>query len=112
MRWIEGGQRWTTAPYLEALRERIVRVADAGTFRTAAAKQFEVSISFIVKLMQPWCQRGTIKAVTSTASTIQSDATPRSAINCRSHSRPSWLKQSEHLSTKSGQDQSLVVSGH
>ncbi len=51
-----------TAPYSEDLRERIVRVVDAGTSRNAAAKQFEVSISFVVKLMQRWHQRGTIKA--------------------------------------------------
>ena len=51
-----------TAPYSEDLRERIVRVVDAGTSRNAAAKQFEVSISFVVKLMQRWRQRGTIKA--------------------------------------------------
>ena len=51
-----------TAPYSEDLRERIVRVVEAGTSRNAAAKQFYVSISFVVKLLQRWRQRGTIKA--------------------------------------------------
>ena len=37
-----------TAPYSQDLRERIVRVVDAGTSRNAAAKQFDVSISFVV----------------------------------------------------------------
>ena len=51
-----------TAPYSEDLRERVVRVVEAGTSRNAAAKQFDVSISFVVKLLQRWRQRGTIKA--------------------------------------------------
>lgn len=51
-----------TRPYSEDLRERIVRVVEAGTSRNVAAKQFSVSISFVVKLMQRWKQRGTIKA--------------------------------------------------
>ena len=51
-----------TRPYSEDLRERIVRVVEAGTSRNAAAKQFDVSVSFVVKLMQRWKQRGTIKA--------------------------------------------------
>ncbi len=51
-----------TRPYSEDLRERIVRVVELGTSRNAAAKQFDVSISFVVKLMQRWNQRGTIKA--------------------------------------------------
>ena len=51
-----------TAPYSEDLRERIVRVVEAGTSRNAAAKQFDVSISFVVKLLRRWRQRGTIKA--------------------------------------------------
>lgn len=51
-----------TRPYSEDLRERIVRVVESGTSRNAAAKQFDVSISFVVKLMQRWNQRGAIKA--------------------------------------------------
>ena len=62
MSWINGGQPWMTAPYSQDLRERIVRVVDAGTSRNAAAKQFDVSIRFVVKLLQRWRQRGTIKA--------------------------------------------------
>ena len=46
----------------EDLRERVVRVVESGTSRNAAANQFDVSISFVVKLMQRWKQRGTIKA--------------------------------------------------
>ena len=49
-------------PYSEDLRERIVRVVESGSSRNATAKRFEVSISFVVKLMQRWRQRGTIKA--------------------------------------------------
>ena len=51
-----------TRPYSEDLRERVVRVVESGTSRNGAAKQFDVSISFVVKLMQRWKQRGTIKA--------------------------------------------------
>ena len=51
-----------TRPYSEDLRERVVRVVESGTSSNAAAKQFDVSISFVVKLMQRWKQRGTIKA--------------------------------------------------
>ena len=47
-----------TRPYSEDLRERVVRVVESGTSRNAAAKQFDVSISFVVKLMQRWKQRG------------------------------------------------------
>jgi len=48
-----------TRPYSEDLRERVV---ESGTSCNAAAKQFSVSVSFVVKLMQRWKQRGTIKA--------------------------------------------------
>ena len=51
-----------TAPYSEDLRARVVRVVDSGTSRNAAARQFDVSISFVVKLLQRWHQRGKIKA--------------------------------------------------
>ena len=51
-----------TRPYSEDLRERIVRAVESGSSRNGAAKQFDVSISFVVKLMQRWTQRGTIKA--------------------------------------------------
>ena len=62
MSWVKGGQPWMTRPYSEDLRERVVRVVESGTSRNAAAKRFDVSISFVVKLMQRWKQRGTIKA--------------------------------------------------
>jgi putative transposase len=49
-----------TRPYSADLRERIVRAVDAGASRNAVAAQFDVSISFVVKLMQRWRDRGTI----------------------------------------------------
>ena len=49
-------------PYSQDLRERSVRAVDTGTSRNAAAKRFDVGVSFVVKLMQRWKQRGTIKA--------------------------------------------------
>jgi transposase len=49
-----------TRPYSSDLRERIVRVVEAGASRNAAAAQFDVSISFVVKLLQRWRDRGTI----------------------------------------------------
>lgn len=49
-------------PYSEDLRERIVRAVESGKSRNAVAKQFEVSISFVVKLMQRWDRQGTVKA--------------------------------------------------
>jgi transposase len=49
-------------PYSEDLRERVVGAVESGTSRNSAAKQFGVSISFVVKLMQRWRRRGTIKA--------------------------------------------------
>ncbi len=48
-----------TRPYSADLRERIVRSVEGGASRHAAAV-FDVSISFVVKLMQRWRQRGTI----------------------------------------------------
>jgi hypothetical protein len=46
-------------PYSVDLRERLVRAVEGGASRRAAAAQFEISISFVVKLMQRWHQRGT-----------------------------------------------------
>jgi len=51
-----------TRPYSEDLRERIVWAVEAGDSRNAAAKRFGVSVSFVVKLLQRWRQRGTVKA--------------------------------------------------
>jgi len=47
-------------PYSQDLRERIVRAVEGGLSRNAAAKRFDVSISFVVKLMQRWSTRGTL----------------------------------------------------
>ena len=47
-------------PYSSDLRERIVRAVEAGSSRNAVAAQFDVSISFVVKLLQRWRDRGTI----------------------------------------------------
>lgn len=49
-------------PYSEDLRERIVRAVETGGSRNAVAKRFGVSVSFVVKLLQRWRQRGTLKA--------------------------------------------------
>jgi transposase-like protein len=48
-------------PYSADLRERVVRAVENGASRRATAAKFEVSISFVVKLMQRWHQRGTIQ---------------------------------------------------
>jgi transposase len=48
-------------PYSVDLRERVVRAVEGGASRRAAAAKFEVSISFVVKLMQRWHRRGTIE---------------------------------------------------
>jgi putative transposase len=47
-------------PYSSDLRERIVRAVEAGASCNAVAAQFDVSISFVVKLLQRWRVRGTI----------------------------------------------------
>ena len=50
-----------TRPYSSDLRERIVRAVESGSSRNAVAAQFDVSISFVVKLLQRWRYRGTIR---------------------------------------------------
>jgi transposase len=47
-------------PYSVDLRERVVRAVEAGLSRRAAAARFEVSVSFVVKLMQRWRRLGTV----------------------------------------------------
>jgi putative transposase len=47
-------------PYSVDLRERVVRAVEAGASCRAAAAKFEVSVSFVVKLMQRWRRRGTV----------------------------------------------------
>jgi transposase len=48
-------------PYSVDLRARVVRAVEAGLSRRAAAAKYEVSISFVVKLMQRWRRRGTVQ---------------------------------------------------
>lgn len=48
-------------PYSVDLRERVVRVVEAGASRRATAAKFEVSVSFVVKLVQRWRRRGTVR---------------------------------------------------
>jgi transposase len=48
-------------PYSVDLRERVVRAVEAGASRRATAAKFEVSPSFVIKLMQRWRRRGTVQ---------------------------------------------------
>ena len=48
-------------PYSVDLRERVVRAVENGASRRATAAKFEVSISFVVKLMQRWQRYGTVQ---------------------------------------------------
>ena len=50
-----------TRPYSVDLRERVVRAVEAGLSRRATARRFEVSVSFVIKLVQSWQQRGTVE---------------------------------------------------
>jgi transposase len=47
--------------YSVDLRERVVRAVAAGASRRATAAKFEVSVSFVIKLMQRWLRRGTVQ---------------------------------------------------
>lgn len=47
-------------PYSVDLRERVVRAVEAGASRRATAAKFEVSPSFVIKLMQRWRRYGTL----------------------------------------------------
>ena len=47
-------------PYSVDLRDRVVRAVEAGASCRATAAKFEVSVSFVVKLMQRWRRRGTV----------------------------------------------------
>jgi putative transposase len=49
-----------TRPYSSDLRERIVRAVEGGSSRNAVAAQFDVSVSFVVKLLLRWRDRQTI----------------------------------------------------
>jgi transposase len=47
--------------YSVDLRERVVRAVENRASRRKTAATFEVSISFVVKLMQRWRRRGTVQ---------------------------------------------------
>jgi transposase len=47
-------------PYSVDLRERVVRAVEAGASCRAGAATFEVSISFVVKLLQRWRRTGSV----------------------------------------------------
>lgn len=50
-----------TRPYSVDLRERVVRAVEAGVSRRSAARRFEVSVSFVVKLVQRWRRNGSVQ---------------------------------------------------
>lgn len=50
-----------TRPYSLDLRRRVVRAVQAGMSCRASAARFEVSVSFVVKLMQRWRRQGTLE---------------------------------------------------
>lgn len=47
-------------PFSKDLRERIVSAVDGGLSRRAAARQFTVSVSCVIKLVQRWRRQGTV----------------------------------------------------
>jgi transposase len=48
-------------PYSDDLRKRVVRAVEGGSSRHRAAGQFDVSVSFVVKLMQRFQATGSFK---------------------------------------------------
>jgi transposase len=48
--------------YSDDLRERVVRSVEGGASRRSTAQKFEVSVSFVIKLMQRWRGTGTLAA--------------------------------------------------
>ncbi len=48
--------------YSSDLRERVKRAVEKGGSCRQVAAQYEVSVSFVVKLMQRWRERGTLAA--------------------------------------------------
>ena len=50
------------SPYSEDLRTRVVRAVEAGASRRSTAGKFEVSISFVINLVQRWRQTGELSA--------------------------------------------------
>ena len=51
-----------TSTYSEDLRERIVRSVETGASRRSTARKFDVSVSFVIKLMRRWRMAGTLAA--------------------------------------------------
>jgi transposase len=49
-----------TRPYSVDLRERVVRAVEAGASCRSTARKFEVSVSFVIKLLQRWRRRGSV----------------------------------------------------
>jgi transposase len=47
-------------PYSIDLRARVVRTVEAGASRRASAAKYDVSPSFVIKLMQRWRQQRTV----------------------------------------------------
>ena len=47
--------------YSEDLRVRIVRAVDAGASRRSTAAKFEVSVSFVIRLVQQWRATGSAR---------------------------------------------------
>ena len=50
-----------TRPYSVDLRQRVVGSVEAGASCRATAAKYEVSVSFVVKLMQRWRRRSTLE---------------------------------------------------
>jgi transposase len=48
-------------PYSNDLRERVVRAVTSGLSRSKAARQFDVSVSFVVKILQRFQTTGSYK---------------------------------------------------
>lgn len=51
-----------TRPYSADLRERVIKFVESGHSRHQAAAHFQVSVSFVVKLMNAYRSSGRIKA--------------------------------------------------
>lgn len=47
--------------YSDDLRVRVVRAVDAGASRRSTAAKFEVSVSFVIRLLQQWRATGNAK---------------------------------------------------
>lgn len=50
------------SPYSEDLRARVIRAVEAGLSRRGAAVKFEVSVSFVIKLVRRWRATGVVAA--------------------------------------------------